>query len=227
MPADGDRFEQEFENQDQRLAAWFGDDAWPRVRNFAALLRRHGVERGLIGPREASRLWTRHVLNSAALAQFLPARGVVADVGSGGGLPGVVLAAMRPDLRVYLIEPMQRRVQWLTEVRDALDLRNVVVHGARAEDMVGEVTADVVTARAVAPLQRLAPMALPLVAPGGRMIALKGRRATEELEDSEAVLRRLGARRWRVELIDILGLGDPTYVVEVVLADPDHVIGRR
>ena len=217
---------EEFEDQERRLSAWFGP-SWPAVRGYAALLRTHGVERGLIGPREISRLWTRHILNSAALAHLLPVHGSVADIGSGGGLPGVVLAAMRPDLTIHLIEPMQRRVAWLSEVAHTLHLENVVIHDARAEDLVGEVAADVVTARAVAPLPRLAPWALPLVAPGGRLVALKGQRAAEELDEAEPVLRRLGARRWRVEVVDILGIGEPTFVVEVVLADPDRLIGRH
>lgn len=191
--------------------------SWPTVSAYAHLLGSHGVERGLIGPREVARLWSRHLLNSAALAGFLPDEGTVVDVGSGAGLPGVVLAAMRPDLEVHLVEPMRRRVVWLTEVCGALGLERVVVHAARAEELHGRLVADVVTARAVAPLERLGGWTLPLVRAGGRLAVLKGRRAAEELRSAEAALRRRGATSMRVHEVDVLDLGEPTYVVEVVV----------
>ncbi len=136
------------------------------------------MTRGLLGPREADRLWERHLVNSAAAAAALPtAGGLLADVGSGAGLPGIPLAILRPDLTVRLVEPLLRRATFLTEVVAALGLANVEVVRARAEDLHGAWTAATVTARAVAPLDRLAGWCLPLVAPGGSLLALKGDRA--------------------------------------------------
>lgn len=147
--------------------------AW--VERYAAALADQGVLRGLLGPREVPRLWERHLLNSAAVAPSLPSTGVVVDLGSGAGLPGVVLACMRPELSFVLVEPMLRRTDWLREVVDVVGLDNVEVRRARAEELVGEVAADVVTARAVAPLDRLAGWALPLCRVGGELLALEGR----------------------------------------------------
>lgn len=217
---------EEFDNQDERLAEWFGE-AWPRVRAYAALLRLHGVERGLIGPRELPRLWTRHILNSAAVAHLLPVSGSVVDIGSGAGLPGMVLALMRPDLHVTLVEPMQRRVAWLAEVRRVLEVENTEIRDVRAEELAGRLSAEVVTARAVAPLTKLAPWALPLVAPGGRLMVLKGQRAADELAAAEPILTALGAVRSRVRRVDVLGLGEPTFVVEVAVSDPDRPLTER
>ncbi len=200
----------------ERLEEFFGS-AWPQAVRFHALLREHGEKRGLIGPREVSRIWTRHLLNSAALTAFLPDTGVVADVGTGAGLPGVVVAFSRPDLEVYLVEPMQRRISWLEEVVAELDLHNVGLRAARAEELHGVLQVDVVTARAVAPLGRLAGWSLPLVNAGGRFLALKGRRAAEEIAGTEKTLRRLGVVRTAVHEIDPMGLGDPTTVVELTV----------
>jgi 16S rRNA (guanine527-N7)-methyltransferase len=209
------------------VRAFFGP-AWPAVEAFAELLSGPGVERGLVGPREAARVWSRHLINSAALAEFLPAEGAVIDVGSGAGLPGLVLAAMRPDLEVHLVEPMQRRVAWLREVRDRLALDRVIVHPARAEELHGALRADVVTARAVAPLDRLVRWTVPLVRRGGRLAVLKGRRAAEELRAAEVDLRRAGAVELHVHEVDVLHLGDPTFVVEVLLGDrPAAAFPRR
>lgn len=207
------------------LAAYFGP-AWPGVERYAALLRTHGVERGLIGPAEVPRLWTRHILNSAALAPFLPPSGTLADVGSGAGLPGVVLALMRPDLGVHLVEPMERRAAWLGEVLDRVGLPNVTVHQARAQDLVGTVTADVVTARAVAALDRLVPWTAPLVAPHGRLVFLKGRRAAEELAACEPWLRSAGTVSWRTLEARTGDLGEPTSVVEIVFGSGSGVSVR-
>lgn len=204
------------ESGDPRIVAYFGS-AWPMVAQFADLLRTQGEVRGLIGPRELPRLWTRHILNSSSLAPFLPGTGAVADVGSGAGLPGIVLATMRPDLAFHLIEPMQRRVTWLRETCEALGLENVIVRQARAEELRGALVADVVTARAVAPLDRLARWALPLVRPGGRLVVLKGRRAAEEVSGAAAVLRKLRATDPTIHVVDPLCLGEPTWVVEITI----------
>lgn len=189
--------------------------AWMAAARFAELLTEHGEVRGLIGPREVPRLWSRHVLNSAAAAQFLPERGSVADVGSGAGLPGVVLAAMRPDLEMHLVEPMERRSVWLREVAEELDLDNVTVHQARAEELHGRLSADAVTARAVAALSKLVRIAFPLVAPGGRLLALKGERARDEVAAASKELRRAGATSVSVHDVDLMGDGEVTRVVEV------------
>ena len=182
---------------------------------YAELLAEHGEERGLIGPRELPRLWPRHVLNSAAVAPFLPARGRVADVGSGAGLPGIVLALIRPDLEFALIEPMERRVAWLAEVIEELDLDNVTLHQQRAEELHGRHRFEAVTARAVAAMRKLVPITLPLLAPSGVLLAQKGRRAAEELAAARQVLRKAGAGASAVHEVDLLDDGELTWIVEV------------
>ena len=171
----------------------FGD-RYPVAERYAALLASSGVDRGLIGPREGDRLWERHLLNSAVLAELLPQGCRVLDVGSGAGLPGIPLALARPDLSIVLLEPMARRVAWLREIVTALGL-TVEVHRGRAEDPVvrGELGGnDVVTARAVAPLGRLASWSLPLVAPGGRLLAIKGAGADQEASRDVVAVRAAG-----------------------------------
>ncbi|MGC0272843.1 16S rRNA (guanine(527)-N(7))-methyltransferase RsmG [Pseudactinotalea sp. Z1739] len=182
---------------------------------FGELLAEHGEERGLIGPRELERLWPRHVLNSAAVAPFLPQSGSVADVGSGAGLPGMVLALIRPDLEFHLIEPMERRVAWLTGVVDELDLDNVTLHQVRAEELHGRVSFEAVTARAVAVMKKLVPITMPLVAPGGSLIAQKGGRAAAEVADARKVLRSHGGGQTQVHEVDLLGDGEVTRIVQV------------
>jgi 16S rRNA (guanine527-N7)-methyltransferase len=169
------------------------------VIRYAGMLAGPGVERGLIGPSEAPRLWDRHLMNSAAVAGLLPPESpgepsTVIDLGSGAGLPGIVLALLRPDLRFVLLESMARRVTFLTECVAELDLANVTVHRDRAEDVAGILTADVVVARAVAPLGRLAELALGLTRPGGLVLAIKGSSAADEIARSRPDLRRLGVR---------------------------------
>lgn len=198
------------------LARLFGD-GWSGVRRFHELLGAQGELRGLIGPRELPRLWSRHLVNSAAVVPYLPVAGAAVDVGTGAGLPGVVVALMRPHLSVHLVEPMQRRVAWLEEVRAELGLTNVTIHACRAEELHGRLTAQAVTARAVAELSRLARWSLPLLAPGGRLVVLKGRRAREEVLAAERTLRRLGAADVRLHEVDLLRLGEPTTVVELVV----------
>jgi 16S rRNA (guanine527-N7)-methyltransferase len=151
---------------------------------YARLLATEGTVRGLIGPREVPRLWDRHLLNSAAIAPLVPSGARVVDVGSGAGLPGIPLALARPDLTVTLLEPLARRVAFLTECVDRLGLERVTVVRGRAEE--GPVRrelggADVATARAVAPLDKLAGWCLPLLRPGGLLLAMKGSTAAEEL----------------------------------------------
>lgn len=185
------------------------------AEEFALMLVDEGELRGLIGPREVPRLWRRHILNSAAVAEFLPRSGTVADVGSGAGLPGIVLAIMRPDLEFHLIEPMQRRTDWLGEVVDRLDLDNVVLHQLRAEELHGRATVEAVTARAVAGMDKLLRVTMPLVKPGGHLLALKGRRVYEELESAKYVLKKTRAVLEAVHEVDVAGDGDLTFVAQL------------
>ncbi len=167
--------------------------ALPTLEAYAGLLAGPAVERGLLGPREAPRLWERHLLNCAGLSELIEDGSVVLDLGSGAGLPGIVLALLRPEIQVVLVEPLLRRATFLTEVVQILGLRSVVVRRARAEELHGAVEVDVVTARAVAPLERLGGWAMPLLGPGGRLLALKGEQAQAELDAALPVLRRSGA----------------------------------
>ena len=176
---------------DPRVATYFGA-AWPAVSRFAALLREQGVRRGLLGPNEAGRLWERHLLNSAGACALLPATGVLADLGSGGGLPGVVLAAMRPEAHVVLLEPMERRTDWLTFVVSELGLANARVIRGRAEDVAGTLVVDAMTARAVSSLDNLLRWAAPLVRTGGQLFAIKGARAGEEAAAAGGSTRQYG-----------------------------------
>ena len=171
------------------LRTYFGD-AYTQVAQFAAELAAQGEVRGLIGPREVNKIWDRHILNSAALVPFLPTVGTIVDIGSGAGLPGIVIAAMRPSASVVLIEPMERRCLWLSEMVELLGLANVEVKRGRAEEFHGAFEADVVTSRAVAALDKLARWSLPLLAPGGELVILKGRSVAGEIEPARKVLRK-------------------------------------
>jgi 16S rRNA (guanine527-N7)-methyltransferase len=175
-------------------AAVFGAEL-DRAVAYAEILATRGVDWGVIGPREVPRLWDRHLMNCAVLAELVDSRyGTLADIGSGAGLPGVVLALLLPDVSVTLIEPLERRARFLTECVDELKLTNASVLRGRAEDVAGQVAADVVTARAVAPLERLAPLAVGVARKHGMILAIKGSGAAEELEQARPVLRRIGAR---------------------------------
>jgi 16S rRNA (guanine527-N7)-methyltransferase len=183
-------------------AALFGDQI-EVARSFTNELARRGEELGLIGPLELPRLWTRHILNSALLAPLLEARGRVADVGSGAGLPGLVLAITRPDVEFVLIEPMERRTDWLRSESDRLGLQNVTVLRGRAEDVADDVVVDQVTARAVSALSKLIPLTVPLVRSGGQLILMKGARVDEEIEKARKVILRK-----RLSNVEVLELGE-------------------
>lgn len=167
--------------------------SYSAVSGFHRMLATHGVERGLIGPRELERLWDRHLMNSAAVVPFLPTEGHIVDLGSGAGLPGIVIAAMLPNAQISLIEPMERRCTWLAEVVDSLNLSNVDIKRGRAEEYHGAFQADAITARAVAPLDRLARWSFPLLKKQGALVALKGRNVESEVEPALKVLRKYGA----------------------------------
>lgn len=185
---------------------------------YAELLVTAGVVRGLIGPREAPRVWERHLINCGVMSELIPFGASVIDVGSGAGLPGIVLAVARPDLRITLVEPLARRTAFLTEAVTTLGLdTTVTVVRGRAEDLVGgpPAPADVVTARAVAPLDRLAGWCLPLAAVGGRLLALKGSSATNEVTEHRAALDRLGGGEPVVRLCGAGLIDPPTTVVDI------------
>jgi len=189
------------ETEPTYAAELFGDRI-DLARAFTADLAQHGEERGLIGPLELERLWSRHVVNSALVAPLLVA-GRVGDVGSGAGLPGLVLAIARPDAQLVLIEPMERRTDWLTEEADRLGLDNVTVLRGRAEDARPDPLLDQVTARAVSALSKLVPLCAPLLRPGGELILLKGARVQEEIVAAEKALRKA-----RVSEPEVLVLGE-------------------
>ena len=185
------------------------------ARQFADALGRHGEERGLIGPLEPPRLWSRHILNSAVIAPLFHGR--VGDVGSGAGLPGLVLAIARPDVEWVLIEPMERRVAWLSEQVAELGLSNVEVLRARAEDWKRGPVLDAVTARAVSALRTLVPITAPLVRDGGELILLKGTSAANEIEAAEKQLRKFKVRDARVEVVGEGLLPDPSRVIRATV----------
>ena len=211
-------FSRELPEAPQAARAVFGDRFGLSVR-YAELLADAGVQRGLIGPREVPRLWERHILNCAVLGELLPEGATLCDVGSGAGLPGIPVALARPDVRITLLEPLLRRTTFLEEVVRELGLDNVTVLRGRAEEMVGTLSVDVVTARAVAPLDRLAGWGLPLLRPYGMMLALKGDSAEQELVEHKAALVRLGAREWSVGTAGEGVVETPTHVVRVKVGE--------
>lgn len=207
------------ESEPAIAAAVFGDRL-ELARSYAASLAEHGETLGLIGPRELPVLWTRHILNSALVAPLL--RGRVGDVGSGAGLPGLVLAIARPDVEMTLIEPMERRTDWLQSEVDRMSLTNVAVLRARAEELPGAgrlLPLDQVTARAVSGLRTLIPLTAPLVRSGGELLLMKGARAADEITAAQKMICK-----HRLHDVEVLELGaehglDITRVVRAVV-DP-------
>lgn len=204
----------------------------PHAVAYVEALANTGIAHGLIGPREAPRLWDRHVLNSAVVAPLFRSDSSVADIGSGAGLPGIPLAIARPDLDVVLVEPLQRRVIWLSATIERLELTNVTIHRGRAESLWGVRRFDSVTARAVAATARLATLTLPLVHAGGALHALKGDRAEIERDQDRVVLETLGATRCEISRWGA-GVVDPETVVLSVGIDATvpppgiHATARR
>lgn len=191
-------------------------DRLPLAVRYVAHLADSGIERGLIGPREVPRLWDRHVLNCAVVAELIAADSHVADVGSGAGLPGLCLALARPDLRLTLIEPLERRVIWLAEVVADLDIADQVsIVRARAEQAADEVDCDVVTARAVSALDKLAGLTIPLLHGSGEVLAIKGRSAQEEISKAAKAIRKLGGMSTEVLTAGASVLEEPTTVVRI------------
>lgn len=188
----------------------FGESL-PTARRYAELLADTGVAHGLIGPREVERLWERHLLNCAVLAEFIPENLTLVDVGSGAGLPGMAVAIARPDLRVHLVEPMARRVTWLQNATEQLGLSHVSVHRGRADEV--DVVGDVVTARAVSRLSTLSGWMAPLVGLGGLMLALKGSSAQEELIRDRVAAGRAGWSELEVVHAGIGVLDQPTTAI--------------
>ena len=190
-------------------------DALPTAERYAALLAGPARERGLMGPREVPRLWERHILNCAVLTDLVGPGSSACDVGSGAGLPGLVMAIRRPDLSVTLVEPLLRRTVFLEEAVAELALTNVEVIRGRADSLHGSRTFDVVTSRAVAGMSVLLEWSLPLVGPGGVLLAMKGATAQQELDDAAADVARLGGADPDVVTITANGLSFPTTVVRV------------
>jgi 16S rRNA (guanine527-N7)-methyltransferase len=214
--------------------------ALPKAVAYAELLVGPAVERGLLGPGEAERIWDRHLLNSAVVADLVLARlpstpspdgkaestGVLVDLGSGAGLPGIVLAMLLPGVKVVLVEPMARRTAFLEECIVDLGLKNVEVMRGRAEDLAGQIAADVVTARAVARLDRLAVLAAGVAKPGGLVLAIKGVTAPQELAEASPVLAKLGVREVEIVAAGVGTLPQPTTVVRFVTKSADSASAR-
>ena len=200
------------ETEPTEASAVFGENV-ERARRFTAALGEHGEERGLIGPLEPARLWSRHILNSAVAAPLFASGARVGDVGSGAGLPGIVLAIARPDVQWVLIEPMERRVTWLQEQKDALGLDNVEIVRARGEEWTEGAVLDAVTARAVSALKTLIPLTAPLVRVGGELVLLKGANAANEIDAAAKQIRKYGLDDIRVEMVGDGVIAEPTRVV--------------
>lgn len=205
------------------VAAGVFSHALPLAEQFARLLVEEGVLRGLIGPREVPRIWERHLINCALLGEAIGEHLEVCDVGSGAGLPGMVLALSRPDLRVTLVEPLLRRTTFLEEAVVALGLTNVEVVRSRAEELHGKRDFDIVTSRAVAPLDRLLAWSMPLVRHGGALVAMKGSSVQEELAEADKALRKYGAGSVTVTEYGAGLVERPTTVVRVEATKPSRL----
>jgi len=197
---------------------------------YADWLAGPGTERGLLGPREVERLWERHLLNCAVVGEAVPVGVTVADLGSGAGLPGIPLALARPDLQVTLVEPLLRRATFLHEVVAALGLTRVEVVRSRGEELHGRRTFDIVTSRAVAPLERLLGWSVPLVAARGAVVAMKGASAADEVAavtGAPGLLRRLGVQAPEVVQVGAAVLSSPATVVRAVVDPPRRLRSHR
>ncbi len=204
------------EVEPQEAAVVFGEHIG-QARQFFDLLVRDGDLLGLVGPRELPKLWSRHILNSAVVGELVTDGQLVADVGSGAGFPGIPMAILRPEVRFVLIEPMERRATWLSDVVvPELGLKNVKVLRGRAEEAPLK-NYDVVTARAVSALPKLLRMLAPLAVPGGQILALKGSKAQDEIDESKSLVKKLKLESFEIVTVGQNLLADPTTVVRVRL----------
>lgn len=214
------------------VAAQRYPEVFETLRQYRDLLANEGVEWGLIGPREADRLWDRHLLNCIVVADpaegIVPPSATVIDVGSGAGLPGIAWAIARPDLQVTLVEPLARRVRFLELAVERLELTDRVdVFRARAEVCPPELRADVVTARAVASLPKLVSLLLPLTKPSGCVVAFKGQKAAEEVDEAGQELTQRGAQSVQVRQCGVNWLSPAATVVIVTGNAPTTSEGTR
>lgn len=206
----------EVETEPEAALAIFGLGI-DKARSYAKALVDDSDLLGLLGPREMPKLWSRHILNSAVVAELVPAGVSVADVGSGAGLPGIPMAIAQPDAKFVLIEPMERRANWLQEQVDALGLDNVTVIRARAEE-VEKHQFDIVTARAVSALPKLLRMCAPLLKAGGELLALKGSKAQAEIDESQNLVKKFKIAKFEIVTTGKEKLSEPTNVVRTILS---------
>jgi 16S rRNA (guanine527-N7)-methyltransferase len=205
----------QFEAEPESAKAVFGPQI-EKARAFAQKLANDSDDLGLLGPRELDKLWSRHILNSAVVAETVNPGDHVADVGSGAGLPGIPMAIALPEAQFVLIEPMERRSTWMLNVIEELGLTNVEVRRARAEEVL-DLKFDIVTARAVAALDKLLRLTVHLLKPGGSLIALKGSKASEEIEAARKLQKKLGIASFEIQICGEKFLAEPTSVVKTTL----------
>jgi 16S rRNA (guanine527-N7)-methyltransferase len=205
----------QFEAEPESANAIFGPQI-EKARAFTQKLANDSDDLGLLGPRELDKLWSRHILNSAVVSETVKAGDLVADVGSGAGLPGIPMAIALPEAHFVLIEPMERRSNWMLDVIEELGLTNVEVRRSRAEEVL-DLKFDIVTARAVAALDKLLRLTVHLLKPGGSLIALKGSKAAEEIEAARKLQNRLGIASFEIQICGEKFLAEPTSVVKTTL----------